>query len=132
MATLVGVKGGYVNLDKVLSAKWDDSGSFTLYGEDGVLEAEVDDFSEKIISLVPVQGEWVCHHKPSSLDEGGVWSEPVVAWGLAVDGFVRAVTPSCPYGIGFPSAVQKMGRPELYGNGSIYPDLAAWVSARSR
>lgn len=113
--TFVNVDDGWIRLDSVARYKRDSKSGDKVILKDGTTVKAPDDFFDAVISLVTPQGEWECVIANSwDGDRLSEIIEPVLAWGLAIDGYVIPITPLYPKGVIDLYALRRAGSEMVY------------------
>src|SRR4051812_46725157 len=113
--TFVQVDDGLISLDSVVRYRRDLKDGDKAIFKDGTVVKAADDFFDAVVSLVSPQGDWEC--VIAYLWDGDRLSatiEPVLAWGLAADGYVVPITPLYPKGVTDPYALRRAGFETVY------------------
>lgn len=101
MAFVFGNRDELVNLDHVTRIRpappRDGSGQVILDLADGEIYAPAN-IVETIVQIIPVSGQWDALVLIDDPDLSYV-VDPVIAWGIPLDGGIAAITASCPDGI---------------------------------
>lgn len=133
MSIFIHTPRGLVNLNRIEMAEAKKNGRHSII-VDGV---EIDDnhptFSDTIVSVIPVQGEWECL-SPCEGEEGRadtVSVDPVIGWGLNCRGTLRPITATEMDGVEGNYALRRRGETRVYGYGLLggYASPEEWLAS---
>jgi hypothetical protein len=136
MAFVFGNRGELVNLDHVIricpirSNIPGEDFSLLVAGRADPIHAPAT-ITDTIVQIIPAGDQW----ETLVLIEGDTPSyvtDPVIAWGLTLDGCVVAITADCPEGIhkqANADGLRRRGEPTVHlPFDATYPDADAWLS----
>lgn len=127
---IYGPNASYLNVNRIEKAERTDSGRYRIIIDGLVADENNAEFESKIVSIIPVSGQWEVLTLVGEDDgHSSLSSEPILAWGLTLLGKTVPVTPTQPHGVSEGHAVRKIGSPEVYVENCAYESLEDWMQS---
>ena len=133
MSKFIHTSQGYINVDRIDRIVSKQEGVDIIVGGE-TIEASTSPAESGVVSVIPTQGQW---EVLEYIDDAEYFSkygqsyfiEPVIAWGLTLQGSLVPITPLSMDGTTGDFAFRQLNSARVYTPNAAYDSLDAWLES---